>query len=262
MNRGLVLVEMLDELGDSAFVVELVRLFRLLALVFDGDADAFVQKCLFAQALGQFVEAEFDQIEDLRIRFEGDLRAASSRLAGVLQASHGDAAHIFLLVGFAVSPDLHMQRLGKKVHHGNADTVQAAGNFVGISVELAAGVQFGQDDFGRGFSFLLDFVNRNAAPVVDHGDRVVEVNSYFDCVTVSGQRFVDGVVDYFIDQVMQPHIAGGADVHRRSFANRFATFKDANRRRIVRRVLLVRYCPSWCCQHISFWYFEASFPIV
>ena len=33
-------------------------------------------------------------------------------------------------------------------------------------------------------------------------------------VAVAGQRFVDRVVDHFVDQVMQPGFAGRADVHR------------------------------------------------
>jgi len=47
----LVLVEVLDEFGDAAAIVELVRLLRLFALVVDRDADTFIEKSLFAQAL-------------------------------------------------------------------------------------------------------------------------------------------------------------------------------------------------------------------
>ena len=49
---------MLDELGDAALVIKLVRLLRLFTLVLDRDANAFVEKRLFAQPLGQLVETE------------------------------------------------------------------------------------------------------------------------------------------------------------------------------------------------------------
>ena len=41
---------------------------------------------------------------------------------------------------------------------------------------------------------------------------------------VPGERFVDGVVDDFVDQVMQSIDAGRADVHRRALANGLKTF--------------------------------------
>ena len=51
MQDGLVLVQVLDELGDATLVVELVRALGLLALVADGDAHTFVQEGFFAQSL-------------------------------------------------------------------------------------------------------------------------------------------------------------------------------------------------------------------
>ena len=51
MQDGLVLVQVLDELGDAALVVEFVRTLGLLALVADGYAHTFVQESFFAQSL-------------------------------------------------------------------------------------------------------------------------------------------------------------------------------------------------------------------
>ena len=87
MQRRLVLVQMLDELGDAALVVKLVRALRLFAFILDRDANAFVQKGLFAQALGKFVKTKNGVIKNLRVRLEGDLRAALPRLAGLLQTA-------------------------------------------------------------------------------------------------------------------------------------------------------------------------------
>ena len=42
VQRALVLVEVLNKLGYPAAVIELVRLFRFLALVANGDTNAFV----------------------------------------------------------------------------------------------------------------------------------------------------------------------------------------------------------------------------
>ena len=80
VQQRLVLVKVLDELGDAAAVVELVRALGLLPLVLDGDADALVEERLFAQALGEFVEAELADLEDFGVGLEGDFGAAAAGL--------------------------------------------------------------------------------------------------------------------------------------------------------------------------------------
>ena len=47
-------------------------------------------------------------------------------------------------------------------------------------------------------------------------------------VRMSAERLVDGVVDDLIDQVMQAHLAGRADVHRRTQADRRKTFENGD----------------------------------
>jgi hypothetical protein len=66
--------------------------------------------------------------------------------------------------------------------------VQASGNFVGVAVELAAGVQRGHHDLRGGNFFAVDVhvIDGDAASVVDYGDRVVEMDGDFDLVGVAG----------------------------------------------------------------------------
>ena len=120
----------------------------LFALILDRDANAFIEKSLFAQAFGQFVETELDRVEDLRVRFKSDLGAPLFCLARLLQIAGPDATFELLLVGLTVPPDFDVERLGKKIDHGNADAVQAAGNLVSVRIELAAGMQLGHHDLG------------------------------------------------------------------------------------------------------------------
>ena len=165
MEDALVLVQMLDELGDAALVEELVRLLG--PLVGDRDVDAFVQEGLFAQPLGQLVEAELGHVEDLVVRLERDLGAVLLGVAGLLRAATPECLDVFQLVDLAVAPDLEAQPFGQEVHAANADAVQAARNLVGVGVELAARVQHRHHDLGRRALFLRVHVGRNAAAVVD-----------------------------------------------------------------------------------------------
>ena len=113
--------------------------------------------------------------------------------------------------------------MAQRVHARNAHAVQSAGNFVGRAVELAAGMQHGHHDLRRRQTLAvhIHLVGGNAAAVVDHGDGVIDVNGDVDAIGKAGQRFVHGVVDDFVHQVMQSHLAGRADVHRGTLAHRF-----------------------------------------
>ena len=57
--------------------------------------------------------------------------------------------------------------------------------------------------FRRGDAFFVH-AGRNPAAVVDHRDRIVFVNGDVDLGAMPGQRLIHGVVDHFVDQVMQP----------------------------------------------------------
>ena len=94
--------------------------------------------------------------------------------------------------------------------------MQAAGDFVGGGVELAAGVQLGEHHLHGGHPLAvgqIHHVDGNAAAVVDDGDGVVDVDDDVDLLGVAGESLVDRVVDDFVDEMVQPHLAGRADVH-------------------------------------------------
>ena len=52
-------------------------------------------------------------------------------------------------------------------------------------------------------------------------------------LTVSGQRFVNGVVHDLIDEVVQTGGGGRADIHTGSFPHRFQTLQNLNLLRAV-----------------------------
>jgi hypothetical protein len=140
-------------------------------------------------------------------------------LAGLL------AAHVGLTIDLAVAVDLDVEHFGQRAHAADADAVQAAGHLVAVLVELAAGVQLGQDHLERGLAALVH-VDGDAAAVVLDRDRAVLVDAHIDAVGLAGERLVDGVVDHLPDEVVQPLHAGVADVHRRALAHGIEAFED------------------------------------
>ena len=103
--------------------------------------------------------------------------------------------------------------------------MQAARHLVAVVVELAAGVEHGQHDFGGRFAALV-LIDRDAAAVVDDRHRAVDVDRDVDLIAEAGQRLVDRVVDDFVDEMMQPGRTGRPDVHRGPLADRFQPLED------------------------------------
>jgi hypothetical protein len=78
-------------------------------------------------------------------------------------------------------------------------------------------------------------IHRDAAPVVDHGDRVVDVDGDVDLIAMPGQRLVYRVVDDFIDEVVETRRSGRADIHRGPLADGFKTLENLD---LVRAVIV------------------------
>ena len=224
----LVLVEVADEVLDAAVVLE-GDAVGLAALVDQLDLQAAGEEGGLAQALGQGVEVEADLFEDLEVGQEGDLGAVLLGRLALGQVGHRFAALVVLRPDVAVAADLQVQALGERVDDGDADAVQAAGDLVAAAVpELAAGVEDGQHDLGRGALLFLHRLDRDAAAVVGDRAAVVRVEDDADAVAVAGEGLVDGVVDDLVDEVVEAAGAGRADVHAGTLADRFQSLEDGD----------------------------------
>ena len=155
-------------------------------------------------------------------------------------AVDGDAVFKADEVRAAVAVHLQFQPGREGVHTGNADTVKAAGNFVAVIVEFAAGMQFRKGNFRGGtlgFVFVIKFDGgRNAAAVVHDAERIVHVNRHKDVLRVPCHGFVNGVVDDFVDELMKSRpVAHVADVHAGTLTDGFEPFQNFDVRLVVAR---------------------------
>ena len=153
---------------------------------------------------------------------------------------------------------LGLEVFGKGVHTGNAHAVQTAGDFVGIFIELPAGVQNGHNHFqGRLFQFFVH-IRRDTTPIVPNGDRIVLVDDCLDLGTITSQVFVDGVVHHFPYEMVQTFCICTSDVHSRAFPHGLQAFQRLNitgaiLARLGFQFFLVFYCfhpakilKKWC----------------
>ena len=130
----------------------------------------------------------------------------------------------------AVAQDGGLEPGRQRVDHRDADAVQTTADVVAavLAAELAAGVQLRHDDVdGRDAGGVHG--DGDAAAVVGDLDAAVAEDLDVDPGGVAGHRLVDRVVDDLPHQVVQAALAGGADVHARTFADGLQTLENGDR---------------------------------
>ena len=228
----LVLVQVLDEFDNAAFIVEHPLRDGIGALVGKGNADSLIQEGHFPQTCLKDVVLEIARLKHAvrvalvpAVRPELNGGAGTIGFADDLQIIKHLAAGVFLLINFAVLIDRHFQVLGQGVHNRRAHAVQTAGDLVALAAELAARVQHGQTDLhGRAVQLGMN-AHREAAAVVPNLAGAVLMQDDLDVGAVARQRFVNGVIHDFINAVMQSAVIRGANVHAGTLANSFQTFQ-------------------------------------
>ena len=178
----------------------------------------------------------------VRVRFERRLRADLLGRSHTLHRSRRNAPFVLLLIDVPVARDLHFAPLRQEVDDRHADAVQTAGGLVGTFLELAAELQHGHHAFERRhlaaqlFRQLLVRFDRDPATIIFDRHRAIGVDGHLDVLGEAGHRFVDGIVDDFVDEVVQPARGDVADVHRRTFPHMFHVGKMLQ---ILRRIIAV-----------------------
>ena len=208
-----VAVDVFDELADAAGVVHDVLLLLAGALVLRAYLQPGVQKRLLAHAGVQRVVVKHGLLEHLRVRVEAHDGAGVVRFAYYGHRLGYLAAGELHLINLPVLVHAHFQPVAERVHHARAHAVQAAGDLVSAAAELAAGVQYGVHDLKSRLAGLALYVHGDAAAVVRHADNVPRLDGDLYVIAISGEGFVDGVIDDLVHQVVQSAGAGGADVH-------------------------------------------------
>lgn len=230
-----------DEFGVPTYAYQVSGEYAMLKAAFatfvgQHDLDAGVEEGQLAQAPGQDVVVELD------IAMEGgdrgpELQGGAALAAGAELPERGQRHTVaeLLLVVESTLEDIQQQPLGQGVDHADAHAVQAAGHLVAVVVELAAGVQDGHHHLGGGDlaaelgAHLRVPADRDAAAIVGHRHRPIDMDGHHHAVGVAGQGLIDRVVDHLEDHVMQASaIVHIADVHARTLAHGLQAFQGGD----------------------------------
>ncbi len=219
VQRVFLLVEPFDERDDSA--VELVTALarRLAALVAQDNGETAIEEGQLAQPFLQDVPVELGRFEDFGIGLEPLQRPGSLRLFDLLQFLHRDAVLELHLPQPTVALDLRDHPRRERVDHRDADAVEAARHLVAALAELRAGVEDRHDHLDRRNALFGMEVDRYAAAVVLDRARAVGEQNDANVVRVARQRFVHGVVDRLVDELVQAALGGVPDVHAGALAH-------------------------------------------
>ena len=223
-----------SKLPDAALVAHgLADLLFIVPVVGDGDGQTRIQEGFLPHPLVEDFVVIDKTVEHLRVGLEGDLRAGLVGLANDAHFLRDIATGKFHFVDAAVFVNPHPQPLAQSVDDGRAHAVQAAGDLITAAAELAAGMEHGIHDLqSRAPGLGLD-VHGDTTAVVGDGDGVAGIDGHGNMLTVSCQRFVNGVIHDLIDQVVQTGGGGRADIHTGSFPHRFQTLQNLNLLRAV-----------------------------
>ena len=130
------------------------------------------------------------------------------------------------------------EEIGQCVYHGHADAMETAGDLVRGVVEFTARVQHGHDDLGRRNALFAVDIDRNTTAVVRHRYGLIRMDPDHHSVAITGERFVDRVIDDLEHHVMQAAaVVGIADVHPGPLSNGVEAFQDFDFTGIVDIVL-------------------------
>src|SRR5579862_6153141 len=227
VDRLLRFIDVGDEVLDAALVVKLERL-PVGTLVDQDDAERLRQERGLAEALCYRARVDVHLLEDLGVGEEADGGAGNGRIADDLHVALRDPARELLAVDLAVAAHLGDEPLRQRVDDGDADPVQAAGDLVALSAELAAGMELREDDRERRKLLILHDVDRDAgAPVLDR-HRMVGMERDLDAVVAPRKGLVDGVVDDLVDEMVEAPEPRRADVHARAEPDRLESFQDGD----------------------------------
>ena len=233
-----------DKGGDTAFILHIIPTDMLQVIrpgrfpeIGQNDPYARVEKCLFPEVGQQCFVIIGGIREDRRIRLKHN--ASSGRFAFCKVPDNFEGFIIFaaivemLVIDVAIVANGQIQRTGQRVDNRSTDAMQAARHLISAAAELAARVQNCIDNRRRRNAFFWVHTGRDAAAVVGYPDCVARQNLHCDFVAESRQRFINRIVDNFLDQMMQTCQAGRANIHARTFADRFQSFQNLYLRFII-----------------------------
>ena len=113
-------------------------------------------------------------------------------------------------------------QIGRKcIHAGNPHAMETTRNLISILVKLTSRMKHSQNYFKGRLLLLWVHVGWNSSTIVLNSDGIVFIDCNSNGIAMSCESFIDGIIDYFPDQVVQAFDSYIPDVHGRTLSNCF-----------------------------------------
>ena len=91
--------------------------------------------------------------------------------------------------------------------------MQTTADLIGAVIELAARADFGHDHFERRNAFCFVDADRDTDTIIRNRHDIIVVKRHKNVIASSSQRFINGVVNDFVNQMMKRSCIRSADIH-------------------------------------------------
>ena len=176
-----------------------IRLRIQFPLIGQRQPNAPVQVSQLSQTGGQYIILVFRYIKNRIIRQKGNSRPCPVRLTDNLHVSGRNTFVIFLSPDLPFPANLGNQSRGKRIDTRNTHSMQSTGNFIRILVELTTGMQYRHYHFQSRFILFGMSRRRYSPPIILDRNRIIFVDDYLNMVTISSQRFIDGIIHNLVN---------------------------------------------------------------
>ena len=142
-----------------------------------------------------------------------------------------------------VTINLDIESFAQCVHHACTDAVETTRSSVGTPAKLPAGVQTRHDYFDASKTGLRLDINRNATTVISNFYGSIRQQRHNNLGAMTGEGFIDRVVDDLPEAVHETPRISGADIHTWALADRVEPLEDAEvLSRVLTRLALLSSC--------------------
>jgi len=122
-----------------------------------------------------------------------------------------------LAINVIVAANFQIKATRKSINHGYTDTMKTTGNLVGVAIEFTTSMEDGHNDFSGRLILACVQIHGNSPTVVFNCNGAVDMYKYKNFIAITRERFINRIIDYLINQMMQTHGTCGSNIHSRAF---------------------------------------------
>lgn len=145
---------------------------------------------------------EFYRFEYFGVRHEFDGCTYFITFTYFLDLSVSYSSLISLEIFFPIFVDRDFEPFAQCIDDRSANSMQTSRDFIRAFIEFTSCVEDSEDCFESGFSCFFVFIYRDSSSIVMNSDGSVFVQCGRDSGTKSCQRFIDGIIYDFLDEMM------------------------------------------------------------